>query len=346
MDRTQMEPASGTRSVTELVSAGFTSEQASAGLTSEQASAGFTSEQASAGLTSEQASAGFTSEQASAGVTSEQASIGFADEHASAAFTVRRAEAADFPTLGDFFARLSARTRYLRFFAPVTPNSALLRLLCGEPGDVDAVVAVRDGVIIGHAMAADAAPPSDPCGPETAHGCGATPAPDVGIVVADAWQGRGVGAALMRALITAVQGRGVTTLAMDVLAGNRKVLAMISAHWPVTPVGHSQDCITVHVRLPPAEQPRSAPADLLTWPWPVDYAGGATRARAGQPGRWTPAPVTTGPRGPGCGSLGVIAGRLRSWDLSRYSRPSHYALGPAPHPDDLGPIAGYKCSRS
>jgi GNAT superfamily N-acetyltransferase len=232
MNRTQMEQASGTRSVTELVSAGFASEQASGSFTSEHASIGF---------------------------ADEQASIGFADEQASAAFTVRRAEAADFPALGDFFAGLSARTRYLRFFAPVTPNSALLRLLCGEPGDVDAVVAVRDGVIIGHAMAADAAPPPDPCGPETAHGCEATPAPDVGIVVADPWQGRGVGAALMRALITAVQGRGVTTLAMDVLAGNRKVLAMISAHWPVTPVGRSQDCITVHVRLPDVEPPRSEP---------------------------------------------------------------------------------------
>jgi GNAT superfamily N-acetyltransferase len=187
---------------------------------------------------------------------------------ASTAFTVRRAEAADFPALGDFFAGLSARTRYLRFFAPVTPNPALLRLLCGEPGEVDAVVAVRDGVIIGHAMAADAAPPPDQCGGEAGRGCGATPTPDVGIVVADAWQGRGVGAALMRALITAVQARGVTTLAMDVLASNRKVLAMISAHWPVTRVGHTRDCVTVHVRLPGTERPRPAPADPLAWHFP------------------------------------------------------------------------------
>ncbi len=301
MNRTQMEQTSGTRSVTELASAGFVSELASAGFTSEQASAGFTGEQASAGFTSEQASAGFTGEQASAGFTSEQAS---------AAFTVRRAEAADFPALGDFFAGLSARTRYLRFFAPVTPNPALLRLLCGEPGDIDAVVAVRDGVIIGHAMAADAAPPPEPCGPETAHGCGATPAPDVGIVVADAWQGRGVAAALMRALITAVQGRGVTTLAMDVLAGNRKVLAMISAHWPVTPVGHSQDCITVHVRLPPAEQPP------ISTRRPAHLALASRLCGRRHPGPGWPAgtmDTCTGynrTEGPGCGSLGVVAGRL------------------------------------
>jgi len=175
-------------------------------------------------------------------------------EQASAGFIVRRAGAADLPALGEFFAGLSARTRYLRFFAPVTPNPALLRLLCGESGGAggaggaDAVVAVRDGAIIGHAMAADAAPGSQEA-----------PVPDIGIVVDDAWQGRGVGAALMRALIAAVQARGVTTLAMDVLQGNRKVLAMISAHWPATQAEHSRDCVTVHVRLPQPRQ-RRAPA--------------------------------------------------------------------------------------
>jgi GNAT superfamily N-acetyltransferase len=168
-------------------------------------------------------------------------------EQASAGFIVRRAGAADLPALGDFFAGLSVRTRYLRFFAPVTPNPALLRLLCGESGGADAVVAVRDGAIIGHAMAADAAPGSQ-----------AAPVPDIGIVVADAWQGRGVGTALMRAVIAAVQARGVTTLAMDVLQGNRKVLAMIFAHWPATQAEHSRDCVTVHVRLPQPRQRRTS----------------------------------------------------------------------------------------
>ncbi len=179
-------------------------------------------------------------------------------EQASAGFVVRRAGPADLPALGDFFAGLSARTRYLRFFAPVRPSPALLRLLCGEPGDVDAVVAVRDGVIIGHAMAADAGPPPDPHGLDTAQDRGIPPMKDMGIVVADSCQGQGVGAALMRALIAAVQGRGVTTLAMDVLADNRQVLSMISAHWPAARVGHAQDCVTVHVRLP-------RPSPRRTW---------------------------------------------------------------------------------
>jgi GNAT superfamily N-acetyltransferase len=205
-----------------------------------------------------------------------------------AGFTVRRAGVADLPALDDFFAGLSAQSRYLRFFAPVRPTPALLRLLCGEPGDVDAVVAVRDGVIIGHAMAADAAPLPDPRGPEAARDyspeaardysleaardCRTPPAKDIGIVVADAWQGQGVGAALMRALITAVQARGVNTLAMDVLGGNRKVLAMISAHWLATRVAQSRDCITVHVQLP---QPRAR----TTAGAPREAGGGQSRVQ-------------------------------------------------------------------
>ena len=75
---------------------------------------------------------------------------------------------------------------------------------------------------------------------------------DVGVVVADAWQRRGVGAALMRALVARAQARGVTALAMDVLPGNRRVLAMILGHWPDAAVGHSPDGLDIRIPLPPA----------------------------------------------------------------------------------------------
>ena len=116
---------------------------------------------------------------------------------------------ADLPALADFFAGLSVQARYLRFFAPITPGPALLNLLCGGGGTTDAVLATRDGVIIGHGMAADR---SGPCGARTT---------DIGVVVADAWQRQGVGSALVRALITGAQVRGVTSVTMDVLPGNR-----------------------------------------------------------------------------------------------------------------------------
>ena len=155
-----------------------------------------------------------------------------------AATAIRPAHRADLAALRDFFAGLSAHTRYLRFFGPVTPSSALLQELCGLADTIDAVIAVRGGVIVGHAMAADRA---DPRG---------TRVTDIGVVVADAWQGRGLGSALMRALVTRAQARGVTLLEMDVLDGNRQVLDMITSHWPAARIGHSPDSVSIRIRLP------------------------------------------------------------------------------------------------
>ena len=146
----------------------------------------------------------------------------------------------DLPALSDFFAGLSTHSRYLRFFGPVTPGAALLRTLAGCAGNVDALVAVRGGVIVGHAMAVDRA---DPPG---------TRVTDIGVVVDDTWQGRGVGAALMRAIVTGAQARGVAVLEMDVLDGNRQVLAMVTGHWPAARVERTPDGLAIRVRLPQA----------------------------------------------------------------------------------------------
>ena len=160
---------------------------------------------------------------------------------------------ADEAVLRDFFAALSVESRYLRFFAPVTPSCGLLDLMAGQPAHVDAIVAVVDGVIVGHAMAADRQAPADrhvPGNPGLTARLGEQRATDVGVVVADAWQRRGVGAALMRALVDRAQARGVTSLAMDVLPGNRRVLAMIVGHWPQAAVRHSPDSLDINIPLP------------------------------------------------------------------------------------------------
>jgi GNAT superfamily N-acetyltransferase len=162
--------------------------------------------------------------------------------------TIRRAHATDLAALGGFFAALSPQTRLLRFFAPVTPTGAMLARLSGGAGGTDVVVAIAGGVIIGHAMAVDRA---------GLHGDQLT---DIGVVVADAWQGRGIGSALVRALITGARGRGVTSLTMDVLHGNHQVLAMIAAHWGTERTDYRADCVTVQVRLPRHHQERPHPA--------------------------------------------------------------------------------------
>jgi ribosomal protein S18 acetylase RimI-like enzyme len=155
---------------------------------------------------------------------------------------IRPARPADLPALGDFFTGLSVQARYLRFFSPITPGPSLLSLLCGGDATTDALLATRDGVIIGHGMAADV---PGPCEARTT---------DIGVVVADAWQHQGVGSALVRALITGAQVRGVTSVTMDVMHGNDPALAMIKGHWPAARTRRSRDCNTLCIQLADVEQ--------------------------------------------------------------------------------------------
>jgi len=59
---------------------------------------------------------------------------------------IRSASATDAGALADFFAALSPQSRYLRFFAPLTPGPELIRRMLGGDGRADALVAVRCGV--------------------------------------------------------------------------------------------------------------------------------------------------------------------------------------------------------
>jgi GNAT superfamily N-acetyltransferase len=154
---------------------------------------------------------------------------------------IRRAHLADREAIRTFFAGLSARTRYLRFFAALTITPAMLRVLSG--GDnADAVVATGQGAIIGHGIAADRVGP------------GGTAITEIGVVVADTWHGHGVGSALVRALISAAEARGVAIVAMEVLPGNQRVLAMIASHWPAASINRSADCVIIRAQLPQRRQ--------------------------------------------------------------------------------------------
>jgi GNAT superfamily N-acetyltransferase len=160
---------------------------------------------------------------------------------ARAAVTIRPSDAGDLAPLTGFFAGLSTRTRVQRFFAPLRPTPALVRRACRvSHGDV--LLATQAGVIIGHAMAADRAADGAPGQDESLT--------EIGVVVADAWQGQGVGSALMRTLVRRAQARGVTSLSMDVLPGNQQVLAMIAGHWSASRTERSADCLTIQVGLP------------------------------------------------------------------------------------------------
>jgi GNAT superfamily N-acetyltransferase len=185
------------------------------------------------------------------------------------AVTIRPPDPADLAPLTGFLAGLSTRTRVQRFFAPVRPTPAMVRRACGQAGPAgraDVLLATHAGVIIGHAMAAD----------RTAAGESLT---EIGVVVADAWQGRGVGSALVRTLLRRAQARGVTSLSMDVLPDNHQVLAMIAGHWAAVRTQRDADCVTIQVGLPPARRERiTRPLSVAEMP-PPD----ATPAPAGEP---------------------------------------------------------------
>jgi GNAT superfamily N-acetyltransferase len=170
---------------------------------------------------------------------------------------IRQACAADHDGIRDFLGGLSLQSRYLRFFTGASPTRpAMLRVLAGGSERIDIVVAVDGGAIIGHGMACDLAGPGD------------ARATEIGVVVADARQGRGVGSALVRALLARALARGVTAVTMEVLAENRQVLGMIAAHWPAARRDKSGGGVEIRVPLAPSADRQAPPPGQRRTPRP------------------------------------------------------------------------------
>jgi GNAT superfamily N-acetyltransferase len=109
--------------------------------------------------------------------------------------------------------------------------------MCGAGLGTDALVATENGVIIGHAMAAEVAGPD---------GCRMA---DIGLVVADRWQNRGVGSQMLSQVIALAAARGVGGLVMEVLPENRRMLAMITRRWTEARYEFGGGSVTVRVSL-------------------------------------------------------------------------------------------------
>jgi GNAT superfamily N-acetyltransferase len=170
---------------------------------------------------------------------------GGAVQHRGDAVQYRSATAADCEAIGWFVAGLSLRSRFLRFFTPASPlSSAVLRAMCGTGRTTDVLVATHDGVIIGHAMAVDSIIPD---------GSRVT---DIGMVIADHWQSRGIGSMILGRLVARAAARGVSALVMDVLPENRQMLAMISRRWADAHYKFAADSVTVRVCLSDAPAAR------------------------------------------------------------------------------------------
>lgn len=127
---------------------------------------------------------------------------------------LRPAVRGDLPALRRFVAALSLRSRVQRFFAPLRElPPALVQAV--ERGDTahHLLLAEHDGEVVALGQYADA-------------GAGRC---EVALVVADRWQGRGLGRRLLARLLADAAGHGLHEAVLETMAGNRPMQAL--ARW-------------------------------------------------------------------------------------------------------------------
>lgn len=136
-----------------------------------------------------------------------------------AALTLRPIRAEDEPLMVKFHAGLSERSVYLRYFSPLplserTAHSRLARLCFADYDRELALVAEHRGAS-GVAEIAGIARFIKEHGVNEA---------EFGIIVADAWQGRGLGTVMMEKLVATARAEGLARLRGVILAENREML--------------------------------------------------------------------------------------------------------------------------
>lgn len=140
--------------------------------------------------------------------------------------------AADEPALRDLFAACSQDTLRLRFFGRVRafPAEYLGHVLAGRADVHDAVVAYEYGA--SRARPAGLASLALPPGARAA---------ELGVLVADAWQRKGAGGAMLDLLLTRARARGVRYVSAAVLPGRSALLAALGRRLAAERLAHSAD---------------------------------------------------------------------------------------------------------
>jgi GNAT superfamily N-acetyltransferase len=130
---------------------------------------------------------------------------------------------------------LSAESAYRRFQTGLGPEPAagILDALLPEGLQGGALLAHVERSLVGHGVW---------------RRVGATPVAEIGLVVADAHQGQGIGTGLAHALIADLAGRGVERVEVFASATNRAVSAMVHRHAP--DAAHERDGSTVTYHFP------------------------------------------------------------------------------------------------
>jgi acyl-CoA hydrolase/GNAT superfamily N-acetyltransferase len=178
---------------------------------------------------------------------------------------VRPVRISDEGPLQDLFYRLSDESTYQRFmgFKKSHPHEEMLDLInldaehnwalvaCVERSDPESILAIARYDV-------------DP----------ATQLGDIAFAVRDEWQGRGLGTLLMQRMTDAARSRGLAGFSADVLAGNKRMMSVLSKSGLSATTDLTGGCYRMVLRFPDATgQPRE--------PTPSARAHGVSSVRAG-----------------------------------------------------------------
>ncbi|MFB9835973.1 GNAT family N-acetyltransferase [Actinoallomurus acaciae] len=161
---------------------------------------------------------------------------------------IRAVRPEDAAALAAMFGRCSRETRYRRFHGPVTEIPAFYLRHCLD-GRHRAFVAGPPGAggLVGLASAGPV--PGDP----SVH--------EVGVLVEDAWQRRGVGGLLLARLFTDAHVAGVERVRLELCRSQPSLVAYVCAHMGVVASSASGCDVTVDVAVPaPPLNRRRSPA--------------------------------------------------------------------------------------
>jgi RimJ/RimL family protein N-acetyltransferase len=163
--------------------------------------------------------------------------------HDGSTVLIRQVRATDAPLLADGFARLSARSRQMRFLGPKkTLSAAELRYLTDvDHHDHEAIGALSPADGRGVGIARYIRDPDDPR------------AAEIAVTIADDWQGRGLGGELVARLSDRARRAGICRFTATVSADN---VAMTGLLWKMGAelAGRGPGTVEYEIALEPADE--------------------------------------------------------------------------------------------
>ena len=164
--------------------------------------------------------------------------------------TLRDAGPPDAAALTDLLRLLSPASAFMRFLVGFgEPKPALVRgLLATGPRRGALLAVLPGGTAVGHACWSVSAGPD---------GGGVV---DVGVLVLDGWQRRGVGRALVEAAVARAADAGGTVLHLDVHPENRALIAALRRRLPTATRRYADGLVTFDVPLGDVVDPHRSAA--------------------------------------------------------------------------------------